>query len=451
MKRTISLVILILGILMFNRCKKFVELPPPDNLIVTEDVFSSDAKAASAMIAIYGNMINLPQSFSNFLSTTCGGLSSDELKKFQPSTSEVELSENQLTASNGFARIIWSTAYKNIYYANSILEGLKNSNQISIIAKNQLRGEALFVRSFCYFYLVNFYGDVPLITTTSYAENATKPRAPVSEIYSYMISDLEESKILLSAVYQGGERVRPNKWAATALLSRVYLYRQNWEKAESNANEVINCGLYSPLQPLQAVFLKNSSESIFQLMQKSGPVPECRQLRPGSNGRPLFYFTDELKNAFEAGDLRKTRWVDSVTYLGVKYHFPGKYKNTTNTITEYYMVLRAAEQYLIRAEARVKQHNPVGALADLNIIRARAGLSLLSGLTEEAVENAIEKEWRIEFFSEWGQRWINVKRNGDANLIFGALKPGWQSTDVLYPIPHEDILANPNLQQNPGY
>ncbi len=111
-----------------------------------------------------------------------------------------------------------------------------------------------------------------------------------------------------------------------------------------------------------------------------------------------------------------------------------------------------AEGYLIRAEARCNLNNFSGAIDDLDKIRNRAGLPSTSATTKDLLLAAIEKENQIEFMNEWGHRWLDLKRKGKADLILGPIKGNnWQSTDVLWPIPENELTYNPYLIQNPGY
>ena len=116
------------------------------------------------------------------------------------------------------------------------------------------------------------------------------------------------------------------------------------------------------------------------------------------------------------------------------------------------MVLRLAEQYLIRAEARARQSNITGAQDDVNIIRKRAGLPPTTAFDQNSLITAIFHEFQIEFFSEWGHRWFNLKRSGLVDQILEIIKsPNWQPTDVLYPIPQSERQNDINLTQNVGY
>jgi hypothetical protein len=174
---------------------------------------------------------------------------------------------------------------------------------------------------------------------------------------------------------------------------------------------------------------------------------------------PDFVLQNDLLDAFKANDERKNAWTKTGTINSQAYTYPFKYKTALGVPgaakTEYNMVLRLAEQYLIRAEARAAEGKITGtnsAESDLNIIRNRAGLGSLTLVTATDAAQAIEQENRIEFFTEWGHRWLDLKRWGIANAVLTINKgASWQATDVLYPIPEEEILTNTSLTQNPGY
>jgi hypothetical protein len=254
------------------------------------------------------------------------------------------------------------------------------------------------------------------------------------------------------------ERTRPNKYAAIALLARVYLYLKDWAQAENQASTVINnSGTYNLVNDLNNVFLKNSSEAILQFGISSSPFATWEQRTIVQYSYSL---TDTLLNSFETSDQRKSAWinVNSTTFPGMTFSYPYKYKRTngnSGNISEYYMVMRLAEQYLIRAEARAQLNRITGsnsAETDLNIIRNRAGLPNTTAVTEVQMLDAIMRERRVELFAEWGHRWFDLIRSGSADAILAPIKgASWQTADQLYPIPASDILNNPNLSQNPNY
>jgi hypothetical protein len=453
MEKEIKILLALVLLALLCSCKKWVDLQPPKDRVIADRVFLTEAKATAALTAVYGAMINSSATFANGSLTLYPGLSADELLKWNPSPAESELAEARLSAENANTAALWRSAYQVIYQTNAILEGLDASSAIGAPVKARLEGETRLVRALAYFYLVNLYGDVPLVTGTAYTGNATLPRTGAATVLDWITTELKTAKERLPETYPGAEKNRPNKWAAAALLARLYLYRQDWAVAETEATAVIEAGTYTPLPALDAVFLKNSREAVWQLSPTNGLLRETAQLRPqGSPAAPQYYLAPSLMLAWEPGDGRRTRWIDSLTYLGTKYYYPAKYRNTTSTVTEYYTVLRLAELYLVRAEARMHLGRIPDAVADINTVRQRAGLPALLttiGLPQAAL--ALEQERRVELMAEWGHRWFDLKRWNRAAGVLSPLKPAWTPSAVLYPVPKEEIDNNRSLTQNPGY
>jgi hypothetical protein len=169
---------------------------------------------------------------------------------------------------------------------------------------------------------------------------------------------------------------------------------------------------------------------------------------------PLFNtLSTTLLQHFEPGDSRLTHWVSSYSNSYGTFYFPYKYKKglklPTEEFSEYSVVFRLAEMYLIRAEARANLDNVLGSKTDLNIIRGRAGLVDTSAADQQSLLLAIEDEWLSEFFTEYGHRWLDLKRTGRA---ISVLDNGITANDLLYPIPFAEFQKNPNLGlQNNGY
>jgi starch-binding outer membrane protein, SusD/RagB family len=448
--------------LHFSACKKFVQVDVPINRLTAVSVFNSDASATAAITGIYGNMYGnngFAGQFNTSTSLLCG-LSSDELTNFSTTADLQEFYRNELSTSNAtIYNYFWGQAYQDIYDANAVLEGLTASTAVSSATKDQLSGEAKFIRAFCYFYLINFFGEVPLITSTAYQNNAGASRNAVSEVYTQIIADLKDADNLLAADYSfsAGERIRPNRSAADALLARVYLFTGDWSDAETESSMVINDPLYSMPADPDSVFLANSAESIWQLQ----PVNPGYNTNEG-NGFILTSTPDyaalssQLLSAFESGDIRRVHWVDSIVVGTNIYFFPFKYKvKTGDDLSEYSTVFRLAEQYLIRAEARAEQNKIALAQTDLNIIRTRAGLPANSSSTQTEMINSILHERQVELFTEWGHRWFDLKRTVRIDSVMQTVtsqKGGsWNTNSQLYPIPRQEILNDPNLTQNPGY
>lgn len=441
-------------------CKKFIEIDPPKNVLVPVTVFGNNDLATSAILGIYrqiGSQNYFGCGDSGSLSTFCG-LSSDEFLAY--SAVLLPFINNQLTPETSLTNMTWQQLYETIYNVNAILEGLENSTGVTPLVKSQIKGEAYFMRAFCYFYLVNLYGDVPVPLTTDYSVNSKASRTPANEVYSRILADLKQSETLLGEDYISTERVRPNKATAQALLARTYLYIGDWLNAEQYANLVIARNtVYKLISPDQ-VFLRNSLEAIWQLFPPAGGntlagnmlIPSTGQIVPNT----LSLRTEFAEQGFETADLRKVSWIRSFVGNSIRYYYPFKYKvQSSTTVTEYFMVFRLAEQFLIRAEARAQQNNLPGAIDDLDAIRSRAGLNLIKtinpGISKENLLTAIQNERKVELFSEWGDRWLNLKRTGQANAVLAPIKFNWKPEFVLYPIPLNEVKLNKNIEPNPGY
>jgi hypothetical protein len=168
--------------------------------------------------------------------------------------------------------------------------------------------------------------------------------------------------------------------------------------------------------------------------------------------------SDQLVNSFDPGDQRRVSWVDSVVVDKVVYYYPYKYKINTEgaPVSEYLMMLRLAEVYLVRAEARAEQGNLAGATADVNLIRARAGLGPTNAGTGQGLLTAIWHERQVELFTESGHRWLDLKRTGTVDAVMSVVTPlkgggTWQSYQQWYPVSPGDIQLDPNLTQTAGY
>lgn len=456
--------ILIIGfsITLFS-CTKYVETPVPKNELASSLVFTDDKTATASVTGLYSTMNQLNYYYANVLLSYLSGIQADEMYYFTSSANFDVFLQNNLLPSSQYVQSMWVDQYSYIYQNNACIEGLTAATGLTPAVRDQLLGESYFMRGFLHFYLVNMYGDVPLITSTDWRVNNVKPREKTAAIYAQIISDLTEAKKLMGDNYPTGARVRPNKAAATALLARTYLYAKQYAQAETEANEVITNSRYSLLKDLNSVFLANSREALWQLQPVN--VAGGRNTWEGfatvpatPTGTALFRLDSvNLIHKFEPGDQRLAKWTEfRKTAAGATYYIPLKYKVRTNlsgAITEYSMVMRVAEQFLIRAEARVQQDKLETGRADLDSIRMRAGLlPLPTNLDKTALIRAVEQERKVELFVEWGHRWFDLKRTGRSAAVLGPIKGvNWQATDTIYPIPSDAIRTNKLLTQNEGY
>ncbi|PWV47066.1 RagB/SusD family nutrient uptake outer membrane protein [Chitinophaga sp. S165] len=458
MKRIFFCVFILLFLQLCYSCKKFLTVKVPENRLTNPMVFANDSTATAALVGIYAAMssqrLNFPSGDQSI--TLLTGLNADELDNYSGMSEIKEFYANDISPTNTINWNIWRQLYVSIYQCNSVLEGLNTSSMITPLLKQQLLGEALFLRAFFYFYLVNLYGQVPLALTTSYQVNNVLSRSPIPNVYCQIKNDLISARTLLSDEYiSGTERIRANRYAASALLARVYLYCHQWEQTVVNASLVINCtNKYHLCDQLTDVFLKNSPEVILQL-QPSLPKYNTfdAEIFILNTVPTLVACSRQLQTAFEPTDKRQAAWMGSVKILDDRFYFPYKYKVQVGAdVQEYLMLLRLGELYLVRAEAYAHLGLIDSALADLNIIRERASTPPFDAISVDSILNAIYMERQVELFSEWGHRWFDLKRTLRADEVLNDLKfPGWNTLDTLYPIPQSEIALNPHLTQNVGY
>ncbi|QHS61046.1 RagB/SusD family nutrient uptake outer membrane protein [Chitinophaga agri] len=460
-------------LMFFNiSCDKFLDVGDPQDKIVARYVYRSNTSAAAAMTGVYYDLVQ-KTSFSqgvSGVSISCGA-AADELTVY-PTSGLMNFYTNYIDIGSGGG--FWASLYKFIYKVNAIIDGVTRSTTLSDNVKRHLLGEAKFVRAFCYFYLVNLYGDVPLLITADYRENQSSPRVSVAQVYKQILSDLNEAKLLLSEEYLDAnvisttyERLRPNKWAAAALLARVYLYIGDWENAINESNDVINNKELYDTVPLSDVFLKNSKESIWQL-QPMYNNPDATyygtfdarvfvlERDPNERENPA-WISDFLINAFESGDNRLNTWVRRYSSATQVYNYPFKYRQNKleGDKSEYLSVIRLSELYLIRSEAKAVLGLLEDAKSDLNIIRRRAGLQPILVNNADLILDRILHERQVELFAEWGHRWMDLKRNKLVDGVMMKVSPKkgseWSSYRALFPIPERDLRLNPSLKQNQGY
>lgn len=465
-------------------CKKAVDVGAPINKVSSVTVFTTDATAESAIAGIFGSMAagGRMANGSGSLSVQ-QGQAADELVSYSTSPS---FYTNGLVSANSY---YWTEIYQELFQINTAITALNsnNANTLTPAIRNQLLGEMKFARAFIYFNAVNLYGDVPMPLTADYVTNGKLSRTPQQQVYVQVIQDFKDAQPLLTDnSYLDGtgvastDRVHPNKQAVMAMLARVYLYQKDWANAQAMATAVISASSYK-LEAISSVFLKTSQEAIWQLFP--GAVgfnnADAQYLiinKAPSNTSGQLSLNSNLLNAFEPGDGRLANWVGSYTVPAVgtlpatTYQFAYKYKNNGNSaanpVTEYPIMLRLAEQYLIRAEAYIQTGQIAPGIADLNTLRTRARMAatatipnplppLAGTLSQSDAMNAVLHERQVELFTEGGHRWFDLRRTGRIDAVMNVVTPQkggtWSSYKQLIPIPASEIILNPNLVQNPGY
>lgn len=447
--------LMILCAALVQSCESFVDLDLPDSQINASEVFNDEQTARGAIGEIYSKLRDesLLMGGNNGIGFLLG-LYSDELQNFNNSSLDTqEFYLNDVLPENTYVSSWWQSSYNLIYACNSAIVGLEGST-LPNETRNSLLGQVLFIRSLIHYYLSEIYGDIPYILTTDYQTNSSVTKIDRSELVGFLINDLKNAENLLPQNDSSGENIYPTKVAAQALLARLYLTMGSWEQAEVYASKVISNSQFSFNISIQEVFKKDSPSTIWQLKpgQQGNNTLEAQTYIFTSLPPPNNALTEELINSFQIEDLRKDNWIQEVSDSSATYYHAFKYKlnQAGSSSGEYSIIFRIAEQYLIRAEARYAQGNFQAAAEDLNKIRSRAGLE---DINSDAISTeTIAEEWFHEFFTEFGHRFISLKRLELTDAILSVRKPGWNPEDKLLPLPEGELLINPNLEpQNSGY
>lgn len=358
-----------------------------------------------------------------------------------------EIANNNILPENGSVGGMWSIMYGGINVANNVIDKVPGIENMTEAEKNAALGELYFIRALNHFNLLNYFGAIPIKTLpTVGVGNLDAPRDPVDQVYSQIINDLVFASENLSA---SGNKVRTSKYAAKALLARVFLYIGDYDQAVTFATDVIDNGGYTLLGNYADIFAADlSSESIFEIYFSQTERNRIAEYNfPTSlNGRREVEPSASLLAAYETGD---ARYEASIAFAGTSA-YAIKYDDLSLG-ADNVIVLRLADMYLIRAEAEAHKTAPnIAAIqSDINKIRLRANLTPTSETSPAQLLRIIEKERRIEFAFE-GHRWFDLVRTGRAIAVLPNVN-GVNQT--LFPIPSDEIQTNnhPGMTQNPGY
>jgi len=398
----------------------------------------------------------------------------------------------------------WSNIYQGIKDANvplaQIPDGIENGYLDQNLGK-RLEGELKFIRAYYYFTAVRLWGNVPLILKpiTSGLKAFDIKQAPQDEVFNAVIQDLNDAVNNLPAKYTDANVGRVTSGAAKTLLAKVYLWRNEYSKAENLLREIVNSGTYSLLPNYADIFSpqnKNNAESIFEIQFQEGDKGESSnfiyqfvprgsypEIIPKLVGDGIWgenLPTRELVSSYEDGDIRKDisigffnrSDIDSIPYVKKWDHATDPNFARTD---DNWPVLRYADVLLMLAGAINDQGYETGEPFDLlNKVRNRAKLPSLTPndlSDQKSFRKALLHERRVELAFE-NHRWFDLIRYGvavDTMRVHGQIaiqNPATPFTSVtpldpnafnvqpyqlLYPIPESELIVNPNMKQNPGY
>lgn len=454
-----------LVVLSLTSCSKFLEVAAPIDKQTSEQVFNSDETAQGATIGMYMRAIGtIADYYLTGLTEQVTTMLADEVIPRVYDDATTSYIANNLRADLRGTDLLWRSPYQLIYHCNAIIDQLTQSPAVSGPLKKRLLAEVKFFRAFHYFYLVNFYGEVPLAVTPDYRVNGSLPKSKAADVYAVIVSDLEAAYEGLQNEYFATEKIRANKWAACALLARTHLYLQNWDRAAAYAQALIDSRQYR-LVGVDSVVLNSNDEAIFQVSYSNNSIimtgiGSSFLYQSATTNRPDYYVRQQLVDAFTLEDRRQS-WLRKQTATdGEEFYMAYKYKVYRGVANEkkkeHLTLFRLGEQYLILAEALAQQGQLAEAIKSIDVIRARAGIPLLqdaaAAYTKEQVLDSVMAERQRELCFEFGQRWLDLNRTGRAGAVLSKIpEKDWQPTDRYFPIPQSEILLNPFLKQNPGY
>lgn len=447
--KTLKYTIPALSLVTLASCKKFLEVQPKDSVSDSQTIVDR-ASAETAVRGIYRALSADNYYGVNFVSV--GYLSGDNIQWTGSQSIVQQFIDHNVKADNATVSGIWLAIYTTINRANYVIAKLPGVTDATLTTaeRNQLLGEAYFIRALCYFDLARTWGGVQIVTTPTISatdKNGIK-RSTLEQTYAQVLSDLNTAEPLLPLPTTQNP-VRANKETVYALKARYYLYQKDWTNAENYATLVLgDTQNYSLLKPYSAWFANNvvgTKESVFELAYSATYTNGHRgQWQPPANSgtrqwAPNTAFLALVNDATIGGNrsalVAKTS--AGLWYGNLYYRSPA---------TDPAYIIRIAEEYLIRAEARAQLNKLDDSRVDLNSVRDRAGLTATTAVSQADVLLAIENERRIEFALE-GHRWFDLVRTGRAAAVLGVT----DTKKNILPIPVDQLNVDPALTQNPGY
>ena len=431
-------------------CNKVLDVKPTDS-VAAEDAIKNKAGVEHALIGSYNALQATGLYYLNAM--IVGDIAADNLTHTGTMMEYSHIEIKPIPAENSIVEGMWSGAYNGINCVNNILVKIPGIEGITPAESDQYEGEALFIRALLHYYLVTYFGGVPVQTQpTLDLSHVDIARNTVPEVYAQIISDLTTAKAKLSKTKVRG---RANKYAASALLAKVYLskFQQLSDQPSAGlsiteASYVIDSAGYALATDYSSLFnpKNNTNESIFEVVFDLQNYTRLAQYFFSRNlsGRYEIAPTTGLIKSFEKNDtLRLDAAIAYDTINKQPYGF--KYIDVAGG-TDHVYVLRLAEMYLIRAEALVYSNGSVASIqADINTIRKRAGLLNTTAATIPDLKLALENECRHEFAFE-GHRWPDLVRTKRATTLLGI-----DEKYTLFPIPLSEKQTNNSMVQNPGY
>ncbi|HAD14255.1 MAG TPA: RagB/SusD family nutrient uptake outer membrane protein [Saprospirales bacterium] len=490
-----SLIAAAIVLLAVTGCQKDFLDRKPENRLTFEEFFQTEAHAIEATNAVYAQYRDFDLCALPYLS--CTDILSDDADKGStlndaPLISDID--NFTLDATNPFVAPVYRGHYRAIARANLAIENIPNIDMDATL-RDRLVGECKLLRAYSYFLLVQWFGDLALITKTLQGdEYYSQTRQDRSLVYDQIEADLKDAINVLpeKGGYASSDKGRATKAAARGLLAKLYMLKKDWAAAETQCMEIINSNQYSLLTKYADNFLpvgENGAESIFEMQsvalptqQAAGPGSSPYNMVQGVRGIPNLGWgfnrpSDNLVSAYENGDPRReatiiyvgeilpdgsTQVQDNPEIINERFNqkawvpaHPGLQDNGPGNLR----ILRYSDILLLAAEAKNELGKAGEALPLLNQVRKRArGTNnfILPDVTvtdQAMLRERIYRERRVELAMEQ-HRWFDLLRWGRAAQVMTAagktnFVPGKHE---LLPIPQTEVdLTSGRIVQNPMY
>lgn len=469
----------------------------PYSSIAREQFYQTAQDAESALVTVYGSLGTLyagpaPLLISDFSADQVYprpvvGRDTYTLFTYEPTYITVR----SFNRTNESPLHVWSSCYNGIENANLIITRVPDI-VMDETRRNQIVAEAYFLRAYFYWTLTKNFGDVVLKTEPSATiAEASAAKVSKAEIYNLIYSDLEQAAPNLPSGPGSVQIGRPSQEAAWGLHAKAALYGENYAVALQKAQELINSGKYTLMTDVLAVYgtaTESAARQENMFAFESEPTNPGRTSQvmglygPANSSAPAYgnqtfgssFAYQSFFNSFDPADKRRQlldtnyvnrngqvvtqRNITPITPNGVlvkKYQDPNSDGGLTGANIP---ILRLADVYLIAAEAEARQTGPSAtAYGYLNTVRQRAGLpELTPDLSQEAFIDAVLQERSWELFAE-GDRWYDLTRTdrflsvipSATNSVFPVRSP--QPRHKYFPIPADEVAANPFVEQNPDW
>lgn len=490
-----------LGTLLATSCnEKDLYIPPVANN-TADEFYKDESQVNQGVLAIYNGCLSLPQTSNWNMSEFRSDNINAQVQTVQRDFSDIA----NFTATSQLSQLqtTWTDLFEVVYRSNILLQKIL---PFSFARVNQFQGEARFLRAYAYFDLVRYWGPVPIADHVLGIEESKKvPRAPVADVYKLIVEDLKFAADNLPAAYSSTDRGRATKWAAKAMLARVYLTMYGYPLRDASALPLAKQQLmdvyaaagattFSMAANFADLFktVNDNKYSVFEIQYASGGVGLGSTI-PWDQGSvfPTWWSPfqpsqtditpspDFLGTKWSIKDLRRRATLDTVyvnpttnaiTVTRAQYtKFLEKGTTTPQNNRDYsnnFPIIRFEDVMLMYAEVLTEESGSMQplALTLINQIRVRSGITAYTVTSPETANKAafiaaILRERKYEFAAE-GLRWFDLVRTGNAISVMTAYKrlttPATarqlDDHDLLFPIPLLELRINPGFwQQNAGY